>query len=132
MKVVYKIDLNKHLKLFALAHAVRQSNINADCAKESMKDKEDTEALLCVKSVELLYHSLFSQFWDIAHEMAGGKFMDNKAQLNMKDCLVEFYEEKLEECECDEPECESDDESASLDEIMKEAGVQNADDWGRA
>jgi len=132
MKVVYKIDLNKHLKLFALAHAVRQASINADCAKESMKDKGDTESLCVIKSVEMLAQTLFSQFWDIAHEMAGEKFIDNKAQLNIKDGIVEFYEEKLEECECDEPECESDDESASLDEIMKEAGVQNADDWGRA
>ena len=132
MKVVYKIDLSEHLKLFALAHAVRQSTINAEYAKESLKKKEDAEALLCFKSVELLAHSLFSQFWDIAHEMAGGKFTDNKARLDMQDGIVEFYDEKLEDCGSDEAKCESESESSSLDDIMKEAGVQNAEDWGRA
>tara|TARA_Y100000310_G_scaffold10939_1_gene11581 strand:+ start:110 stop:496 length:387 start_codon:yes stop_codon:yes gene_type:complete len=128
MKVVYKIDLSEHVELFALAHAVRQSTINADCAKKSMKDKDDIEALLCFKSVELLANSLFSQFWDMAHEMADGKYITNKATLNMKDGIVEFYDEKLEDCGSDEP----DGKSSSLDDIMKEAGVQNADDWGRA
>ena len=129
MKVVYKIDLSKHVKLFALAHALRQADMNAECAKKSLEKKDDTEALCVVRSVQLLANSLFSQFWDIAHEMAGDEFVKNKAMLNMQDGIVEFYDEKLEDCECDEPECEADNSAGSLDDMLKGIeGIESADD----
>ena len=120
MKIVYKIDLSEHIDLFALAHAVRQAKMNAEVALKNIEDKEDKTSLLCAKSVELLSNTLFHQFWERAHEMAGDEYIEHKATLNMQDGTVEFYDEKCDDCECDD--------SMDISEMLKNSGLETSDD----
>ena len=52
--------------------------------------------------------------------MAGEKYIEHKATLNMQDGTVEFYDEKCDDCECDD--------SMDISAMLKNSGLETSDD----
>ena len=131
MKIIHKIDLSR--ELHALAIAWTQSQNNFENAISSVKgdfpnpDDCPTEIKASLTAMGALGDSLQVQFWDAVKEILPDEYVDNVQQCNPAKGTVRVLDEKM-----PEDECECDDKTASLDEIMEMAGVQNQDEWGRA
>ena len=126
MKQIKKIDLislTNNQVLFGLASALRE----IACLLAHAKKNAPAEILSVVKEID---GAITSKFW-YQFQKSFPEYAENISDLNGEDGIlsVVVYDEKLEKSE----KCETDDgETVSLDDIMEQAGVQNADDWGRA
>ena len=133
-KVIHTLNLDKNLHALALAWTQSQNIFEnaVESAREDFPEADDcpVEIRASLTAMGVLQESLQAQFWGAVNEILPDKYADNKQQCNPAKGLVRVLSEKVpnepDECECD------DDETASLDEIMSQAGVQNQDEWGRA
>ena len=126
MKIIKKIDLKNHFRLLGLAVAVNEMMLLSQLAKENA----DSAPEGVLQSIDGICSAMQMKFWDNFSELYP-KYSNNKMQIggNSKTVEVIVYNEKREgreDCECEGGE------TASLDDIMEQAGVQNADDLGRA
>ena len=133
-KVIHTMNLSKELHALAIAWTQSQDNFNG-VMKKVEKDFPDpkncpVEIKASLTALGVLQESLQSQFWDAVNDILPEKYSGNKQQCNPVKGRIQVLDEKVPD-KCEECE-ESEDNSTSLEDIMEQAGVQNADEWGRA
>ena len=125
MKIIHKITLPRELHALALAWTQSKDNFD-DVYKQISSDYTPESCPLEEKSVlsalNHLYESLARQFWHNLDKLVPEKFENNRMQCNPASGEVRILDE-LHDSEPDD---------LSLDKIMKDAGVQNVDDWAKA
>ena len=130
MKIKKTINLKSNFDLFRMACTIGELRMLYNCAQEQAEKEPPPKGVL--ETMKSLFEAVSIKFWmefnEIYPEFAGNKM----ALGGKKDGIdVIVYDEKLDE-DCEDCECDEDEGQLSIDKIMEEAGVQNADDWGRA
>ena len=127
MKAIKTIKL-VNPELLGLAYAIRVTDAMVENGKEAIKvigdAIRDKHEALCDAN-----QGITMLFWK---RMANAEplVMENTSALHYKndDVFLEIYDEPLEDCEhCDDDD-ECDDDSVDLESILKDNGIESADD----